>query len=254
MKGKRLVLSLRSMKDNISPYKDKKQSKKEQVTQMFDGISPQYDALNRVISLGIDLKWRKRLVAMAEKVSPKTILDVATGTGDLAIALKKTKAIKIVGLDISPGMLEVGKQKVNKLALEKTIEMVLGDSENLQYEEEFFDVVTVAFGVRNFENLEKGLHEIYRVLRPGGQLLILETAVPNKFPFKQGYKLYSSLFVPLIGKLFTKDQSAYQYLSDSAAIFPHGKNFNNILKKIGFKDVKDNPQTLGVASIYCATK
>jgi demethylmenaquinone methyltransferase/2-methoxy-6-polyprenyl-1,4-benzoquinol methylase len=172
----------------------------------------------------------------------------------LAIALKKTSATEIIGLDISPGMLAVGKDKVKALSLDKTIAMVLGDSEDLNYEDNYFDVVTVAFGVRNFENLEKGLSELFRVLRPQGQLIILETSVPTKFPFKQGYHLYSGFIVPLVGRIFSRDQRAYQYLSDSAAAFPYGDVFNNILRKIGFIEVKDNPQTLGVASIYCATK
>ena len=242
------------MKKTVTPYKDASSSKKQQVTQMFDDISNQYDVLNRVISLGIDQSWRRKVVKIAEKQAPKRILDIATGTGDLAIALKKTKAEEIIGLDISPGMLAVGKDKVKALKLDTTIAMVIGDSEQLNYDDNYFDVVTVAFGVRNFENLEKGLSELFRVLRPHGKLIILETSVPTKFPFKQGYYLYSGFIVPLVGRIFSRDQRAYQYLSDSAAAFPYGENFNNILRKIGFIEVKDNPQTLGVASIYCATK
>lgn len=242
------------MKKAVTPYKDNSSSKKEQVTQMFDSVSPQYDALNRVISLGIDQSWRRKVVRWAAEVAPQKILDIATGTGDLAIALHSTKAKKIVGLDISPGMLSIGKEKVEHKGLDSTIEMVIGDSEQLQFEDDSFDVVTVAFGVRNFENLNKGLAEILRVLRPGGRLLVLETAVPTRFPFKQGYHFYSGWIVPMIGRILSKDRSAYQYLSDSAAVFPHGAVFNNILEKIGFKEVEDHPQTLGVASIYCATK
>ena len=242
------------MKKTVTPYKDATSSKKQQVTQMFDDISNQYDVLNRVISLGIDQSWRRKVVKIAAKQAPKRILDIATGTGDLAIALKKTNAEEIIGLDISPGMLAVGKDKVKALKLDTTIAMVIGDSEQLNYDDNYFDVVTVAFGVRNFENLEKGLSELFRVLRPHGKLIILETSVPTKFPFKQGYYLYSGFIVPLVGRIFSRDQRAYQYLSDSAAAFPYGENFNNILRKIGFIEVKDNPQTLGVASIYCATK
>ncbi|MDB2702583.1 bifunctional demethylmenaquinone methyltransferase/2-methoxy-6-polyprenyl-1,4-benzoquinol methylase UbiE [Flavobacteriaceae bacterium] len=242
------------MKKTVTPYKDPSSSKKEQVTQMFDEISNKYDTLNRVISLGIDQSWRRKVVKIASETAPQRILDIATGTGDLAIALKKTNATQIIGLDISPGMLAIGKDKVKALSLDKTITMVLGDSENLSYEDNYFDLVTVAFGVRNFENLEKGLGELFRVLRPQGKLIILETSVPTKFPFKQGYHLYSGLIVPLVGRIFSRDQRAYQYLSDSAAAFPYGDIFNNILRKIGFIEVKDNPQTLGVASIYCATK
>ena len=242
------------MKKPVTPYKDSSTSKKEQVTTMFDGIAKQYDVLNRVISLGIDQSWRRKVVRMATQLKPKRIIDVATGTGDLAIALKSTGAGEIVGLDISPGMLEIGTKKVHSLSLDDQIQMVLGDGEKLPYQEGHFDVATVAFGVRNFENLEKGLGEIFRVLKSGGRLLVLETAVPTRFPFKQGYQIYSGFIVPLIGRLFSRDRSAYQYLTDSAAIFPHGPRFNNILEKIGFIEVKDNPQTLGVASIYCATK
>lgn len=238
----------------ITPYKDTTASKKEQVTKMFDSVSAQYDRLNRVISLGIDQSWRKKVVRLASEKKPHKILDIATGTGDLAIALTKTEAEKIIGLDISPGMLSIGKKKVESLQLDNTIAMVLGDSEKLDFDTASFDLVTVAFGVRNFENLNKGLQELFRVLKPNGTLLVLETAVPTKFPFKQGYRLYSGWIVPLMGKLLSRDKLAYQYLSDSAAAFPHGKAFNNILEKIGFINVEDNPQTLGVASIYCATK
>lgn len=242
------------MKEQITPYKHQTSSKKQQVTHMFDGISKDYDLLNRVISLGIDQSWRKKVVKLVAEKKPQRILDIATGTGDLAIALKKTEAEEIVGLDISPGMLSIGAKKVLDLKLDNTISMVIGDSEALDYPSNSFDVVTVAFGVRNFETLEKGLAEIFRVLRPSGTLVVLETAVPTKFPFKQGYKIYTGWIVPALGKLFSKDKNAYQYLSESAAAFPHGQAFNNILEKIGFIDVEDNPQTLGVASIYCGTK
>ncbi|MDC1080543.1 bifunctional demethylmenaquinone methyltransferase/2-methoxy-6-polyprenyl-1,4-benzoquinol methylase UbiE [Flavobacteriaceae bacterium] len=242
------------MKKSVTPYAEQQGSKKKQVTKMFDGISSNYDFLNRIISLGIDIKWRNRVVEILKPKKPGSILDIATGTGDLALALNKTDASRIVGLDISSGMLAKGKDKVSAQNLENTIEMVLGDSEALKYKECSFDAVTVAFGVRNFENLELGLSELFRVLKSGGTLVILETAVPTKFPFKQGYSIYTKFLVPLMGKLFTSDQAAYKYLSDSAAVFPYGKQFNNILKKIGFIEVEDHPQTLGVASIYCATK
>ncbi|QBA63454.1 bifunctional demethylmenaquinone methyltransferase/2-methoxy-6-polyprenyl-1,4-benzoquinol methylase UbiE [Muriicola soli] len=242
------------MSRNVTPYKDSSKGKKEQVTSMFDAISGEYDGLNRVISFGIDVKWRKRVVRILKKKSPKNILDIATGTGDLAINLVETGASKIVGLDISKGMLEVGKTKVLRKQLEGKVEMVVGDSENLQFKDGTFDAVTVAFGVRNFENLEKGLGEIYRVLKPKGTLVVLETSVPTKTPFKQGYKFYSRYVLPVIGKIFSKDRSAYQYLSDSASVFPHGQEFNNILGKIGFIGMENKPQTFGVASIYVASK
>ncbi|MFS4469554.1 bifunctional demethylmenaquinone methyltransferase/2-methoxy-6-polyprenyl-1,4-benzoquinol methylase UbiE [Maribacter sp. 2210JD10-5] len=242
------------MPKKITPYKDSELGKKQQVTQMFDSISGNYDGLNRVISFGIDVKWRKEVVALLKKEKPESILDIATGTGDLAIALVKTGAKKIVGLDISPGMLSVGKDKVQKKELDHTIEMVVGDSENLSFADNTFDAVTVSFGVRNFETLETGLAEILRVLKPNGTLAVLETAVPTKTPFKQGYRFYTKNILPVIGKLFSKDNSAYGYLSESAAVFPHGENFNNILRKIGFIDVTNKPQTFGVASIYVAKK
>jgi demethylmenaquinone methyltransferase/2-methoxy-6-polyprenyl-1,4-benzoquinol methylase len=242
------------MSKKVTPYQDSDLGKKEQVTQMFDTISENYDGLNRVISFGIDIKWRKRVVAILKNKKPEILLDIATGTGDLAINLVQTGARKIIGLDISPGMLKVGKKKVLDKHMEKTIEMIEGDSENLPFEDNTFDAVTVAFGVRNFETLEKGLFEIHRVLKPKGTFVVLETSVPTKTPFKQGYHFYTKNILPRIGKLFSKDDSAYAYLSESASVFPHGENFNNILKKIGFIDVVNKPQTFGVASIYVATK
>lgn len=242
------------MPKKVTPYKDSNLGKKEQVTRMFDNISNDYDGLNRVISFGIDIQWRKKVVAILKEESPNSILDIATGTGDLAIAMVKTGAKKIVGLDISPGMLAVGEKKIKEKNLSPVIDLVVGDSENLSFETGTFDAVTVSFGVRNFENLEKGLSEILRVLRPGGTLIILETSVPTKTPYKQGYNFYTKNILPLIGKLFSKDNSAYGYLSESAAVFPHGENFNNILREIGFIDVTNKPQTFGVASIYVAKK
>jgi len=242
------------MSKKIKPYKESELGKKEQVTQMFDTISGSYDGLNRVISFGIDIKWRNRVVEILKKKKPKNILDIATGTGDLAINLINTGAEQIIGLDISSGMLEVGKKKVADKGLNSTIEMMVGDSESLPFKDQSFDAVTVAFGVRNFENLEKGLSEIYRVLKPSGTFVVLETSVPAKSPYKQGYWFYTKNILPLIGKLFSKDRSAYTYLSESAAVFPHGQAFNNILGKIGFIAMENRPQTFGVASIYIATK
>ena len=238
----------------ITPYKDSTFGKKEQVTQMFDTISGNYDGLNRVISLGIDVKWRKKVVALIAEKNPETILDIATGTGDLVIMMANTSAKKIIGLDISAGMLEVGKQKIEHKNLTDKIEMVLGDSENMRYPDNFFDAITVSFGIRNFENLEKGLAEIYRVLKPNGIFVILETSVPTKFPFKQGYTFYTKFILPIIGKIFSKDNDAYSYLSESAANFPFGETLNNILRKISFIECKAMPQTFGVATIYTATK
>ena len=242
------------MSKNITPYKNSTLGKKEQVAQMFDTISGNYDALNRVISFGIDIKWRKKVLEIVAQSNPKTILDIATGTGDLAILMANTHAESIIGLDISAGMLEVGVKKIEDKKLSKTIEMVLGDSENMPFEDAYFDAITVAFGVRNFENLEKGLAEILRVLKPNGVFVILETSVPEKTPYKQGYHFYSKNILPLIGKLFSKDNVAYGYLSESSAAFPYGEVLNNILRKTGFIDVKAMPQTFGVATIYSASK
>lgn len=242
------------MAENIKPYKDSELGKKEQVAQMFDNISGNYDGLNRVISFGIDVKWRKKVLQLVSAKNPKTVLDIATGTGDLAILMTNTSAEEIIGLDISAGMLEVGKKKIADKKLDSKIQMVLGDSENIPYADNYFDAITVAFGVRNFETLEKGLAEILRVLKPNGIFVILETSVPTKFPYKQGYAFHSKFILPLVGKMFSKDKAAYSYLSDSANEFPFGEALNNILRKIGFIDVKHLPQTFGVATIYHASK
>ena len=240
--------------EHIKPYKDSDKGKKEQVAQMFDNISKNYDGLNRVISFGIDVKWRKKVVAIIGENNPKQILDIATGTGDLAIMMAGLNPDRIIGLDISAGMLDVGKQKIAKANLSDMIEMIVGDSENMPFNDNTFDAITVSFGVRNFANLDKGLKEIKRVLKPGGIFVVLETSVPTKFPYKQGYRFHTSVILPIIGKLFSKDKVAYSYLSESANSFPFGEKFNNILLKNGFTTATDKPVTFGVASIYTATK
>jgi len=242
------------MLKNITPYKESTLGKKEQVALMFDNISGNYDSLNRVISFGIDVKWRKKVLQIVSNKNPETVLDIATGTGDLAILMTKTNAKKITGLDISEGMLDVGRKKIAALHLDSKIEMMVGDSEKMPFEDNSFDAITVAFGIRNFETLEKGLSEILRVLKPNGVFVILETSVPEKTPFKQGYAFYTKNILPLIGKLFSKDKNAYGYLQESAANFPYGDALNNILTKIGFIDVIALPQTFGVATIYSASK
>lgn len=242
------------MSKNVIPYKDSGLGKKEQVAQMFDTISGNYDGLNRVISFGIDIKWRKKVLQLVAAKNPDTVLDIATGTGDLAILMTQTKAKEIIGLDISEGMLDVGRKKIANKNLDSRIKMVLGDSESMPFNDNYFDAITVAFGVRNFETLEKGLADILRVLKPGGIFVILETSVPVKFPFKQGYQFYSKYILPAIGRLFSKDRSAYAYLSESASVFPYGEKLNNILRKVGFIEVKSLPQTFGVATIYSASK
>ena len=222
------------MSKTIKPYKDSDLGKKEQVATMFNNISKNYDGLNRVISFGIDVSWRKKVVKIVSKNNPQQILDIATGTGDLALMMSQLNPTKIVGLDISEGMLEVGKQKISKANLSDKIEMVVGDSENMPFDDNTFDAITVSFGVRNFANLDKGLTEIRRVLKPNGTFVILETSNPTKFPFKQGYKFYTSFILPIIGKIFSRDKVAYSYLSESANYFPFGDTFDNILKKNGF--------------------
>ncbi len=242
------------MSEKVNPYKDSDQSKKAQVTKMFDTISKEYDGLNRVISFGIDVKWRNKVVKLVANKNPENILDIATGTGDLAISLTTTTAKEIIGLDISDGMLEVGRQKIKSKNLDGIISMVIGDSEDLPFNDNTFDAITVAFGVRNFENLEKGLSEILRVLKPNGIFVILETSVPTNPIYKAGYNIHIKLIMPTIGKLFSKDKVAYSYLSESASAFPYGEALNNILRKIGFINVEDKPQTMGVATIYSASK
>jgi demethylmenaquinone methyltransferase/2-methoxy-6-polyprenyl-1,4-benzoquinol methylase len=243
------------MVKKITPYKDSSLGKKKQVEQMFDTISGNYDGLNRVISLGTDVKWRKKVVKLVSEINPDSILDIATGTGDLAIKFAETtNASKIVGLDLSEGMLSVAKKKALESQELKKIDFIQGDSEDLPFQDNCFDVISVSFGIRNFENLEKGLSEILRVLKPSGLFIILETSVPTKAPFKQGYHFYSQWILPLIGKLFSKDKVAYRYLSESASVFPYGEELNNILSNIGFIEVGNKPQTFGVATIYTATK
>lgn len=238
----------------VTPYKNSDLGKKEQVAKMFDTISGNYDNLNRVISFGIDVKWRKKVLQIVTRKNPENILDIATGTGDLAILMAKTNAKKIIGLDISIGMLDVGRKKIAQRNLDTRIEMILGDSEQMPFEDNTFDAITVAFGIRNFENLEKGLTEILRILKPNGVFVILETSIPEKAIYKHGYSFYTKNILPIIGKIFSKDNSAYGYLQESAANFPYGEVLNNILRKIGFIDIVALPQTFGVATIYTASK
>lgn len=242
------------MSEKIKPYKNSEAGKKEQISQMFDNISEEYDGLNRVISFGTDIAWRKKVLKLIQEHRPEKIMDIATGTGDLALLMANSDAKSIIGLDISAGMLDVGRKKIKAKSLDHKIEMILGDSEAIPYDDHSFDAVTVAFGIRNFETLEKGLAEILRVLKPGGLFVVLETSVPERFPFKQGYTVYTKYIMPSIGKLFSKDKVAYSYLSESAKYFPYGENLNNIFRKIGFSNVKAMPQTFGVATIYTAYK
>ena len=239
---------------NVLPYKDQASTKKEQVAEMFDNISGKYDFLNHTLSLGIDRIWRKKAIALLEEDKPKLILDIATGTGDLAIACLSLNPDKVIGVDISKGMLDVGKEKIKKLKLEDKIEMLLGDSEGLEFEENKFDAVIVAFGVRNFENIEDGLADMFRVLKASGKVVILEFSRPRAFPLKQFYNFYFRWILPKIGKFVSKDQAAYTYLPESVRAFPDGDNFLNILSKTGFKNTKCKSLSFGISSIYTGIK
>jgi demethylmenaquinone methyltransferase / 2-methoxy-6-polyprenyl-1,4-benzoquinol methylase len=238
----------------VLPYKEEQSGKKQQVATMFNNISKRYDFLNHLLSLGIDKIWRKKAINLIRPLNPKIMLDVATGTGDFAIQALKLNPDKVIGVDISEGMLDVGRKKISRLGLTEKIELKVGDSENLGFEENKFDAVTVAFGVRNFENLEKGLSEIYRVTRPGGMLVVLEFSKPRRFPFRQVYNFYFRAILPKIGQLVSKDKSAYTYLPESVQAFPDGEAFENILKNIGFKSTTCKALTFGVSSIYTARK
>jgi demethylmenaquinone methyltransferase / 2-methoxy-6-polyprenyl-1,4-benzoquinol methylase len=255
-KNKLLDMSISNMENTVKPY-EQEGSKKQQVSKMFDNIARRYDFLNHFLSLGIDKIWRKRMINELAPLRPLSILDVATGTGDVAINTIKQLNINdlhIVGLDISPQMLNVGKKKIDTDGLTNRIEMIVGDSENIPFEDNKFDAITVAYGVRNFEDLEKGLSEMQRVLKPNGKLVVLEFSKPNYFPFKQIFNFYFKNILPAIGKITSKDNRAYTYLYESVQAFPDGDKFLNILEKTGFKDNKCQSLTLGICSIYTGLK
>ncbi len=239
----------------VKPYEREEDTKKSQVSRMFNSIAPYYDFLNRFLSLGIDTIWRKKAINKIKASNPQHILDIATGTADVAIELvKRLDAKKVVGLDISKEMLAIGQKKIDKRALDKRIELVLGDSENLSFEDESFDAVTVAFGVRNFENLEKGLKEMNRVLKKDGEVMVLEFSRPRIFPFKQLFNGYFKYVLPQIGRLTSKDPKAYQYLYESVQAFPDGQDFVEILKRTGYKSIECTPLSLGICSVYVGKK
>ena len=238
----------------VKPYKEADGSKKEQVAQMFDQISGRYDFLNHFLSFGIDKGWRRKLVREAKKNAPERILDIATGTGDVAIALEKTGASEIIGLDISNGMLEVGRQKVTKRGVHPKVRLEFGDSENIGYEDDSFDLVTAAFGVRNFEHLDQGLSEMVRVTRKGGSVIVLEFSKPASSPFRQLYGFYSEYILPAFGRLLSKDESAYSYLPESVKAFPYGSAFLEHMKAAGLSELRCVPLTFGVASLYLGKK
>lgn len=243
------------MSNSVTPYNSTQATKKEQVADMFNNISGTYDFLNHFMSLGIDIIWRKKAINELKADRPQHILDVATGTGDFAFeALKMLKPQKITGVDISEGMLEVAKQKINQRGLSGQFEVRTGDSENLPFETNTFDAVTVAYGVRNFENLEAGLAEMLRVIKPGAKAVILEFSKPRVFPVKQLYNFYFHYITPTIGKLFSKDSRAYSYLPESVAAFPDGKNFTTLMDKVGYKNTKQRVLAFGICSIYTGVK
>lgn len=238
----------------VVPYKTAADTKKQQVARMFDGISHRYDMLNRVLSLGIDKIWRRTAIRALEAAKPALILDVATGTGDLALAALRLKPEKIIGVDISEGMLQVGRKKMAARQLSHRIEMIQADSENLPFEENKFDAATVGFGVRNFENPERGLAEIKRVLKPGGMLVVLEFSKPAPGLFSQLYVGYFKHVLPRIGRWLSHDPAAYNYLPESVEAFPYGEAFMQMLKNVGFNEVTCRPLTFGISTVYTARK
>jgi len=241
--------------DTVVPFKDSSESKKKQVETMFDNIAFRYDFLNRFLSAGIDIGWRKKAIKLLLPAKPERILDVATGTGDFALtSYEILKPEKITGIDISEGMLELGRKKISKAGLDDHIELLNGDSEAILFEDNSFDAVTVAFGVRNFENLEQGLSEIKRVLKPGGRLIVLECTKPSMPVVKQFYNFYMKFITPKIGKIIANNNDAYQYLNDSVLQFPEKKSFIQILNKAGYRNTFYKTLTLGICTIYCAEK
>ncbi len=238
----------------VKPYNKSDQSKKEEVAEMFDNISERYDFLNHFLSLGIDKLWRKKAIKLLKPLGPKKIIDLATGTGDFAIEALKLNPNQVVGVDISNGMLEQGRIKMKKRGVDNIISMEYGDSEHLPFEDGTFDALTVGFGVRNYENLEKGLAEMLRVLNTGGMAVILEFSKPKKSPVKQALGFYSKYIIPLLGKSISKDASAYSYLPESVQAFPEGQAFKEILEKVGYRDVRSKLVSGGIATIYYGVK
>lgn len=242
------------MRKEVKPYGSEDKSKKEEVAEMFNNISHRYDFLNHFLSVGIDKIWRKKAIKMLRELQPKRILDLATGTGDFALESLKLQPDLVVGVDISEGMLQVGREKMKKRKVDHIISMQLGDSEALPFEDNYFDAFTVGFGVRNYEHLEKGLSEMLRVLRPGGKGIILEFSKPKKFPVKQYYSFHSKYIIPFFGKRISKDEKAYAYLPESVAAFPEGKEFEDIMRSVGYANVESRSVGGGIATIYSGIK
>jgi demethylmenaquinone methyltransferase/2-methoxy-6-polyprenyl-1,4-benzoquinol methylase len=238
----------------IKPIQTSEKSKKQQVEEMFDSISKRYDFLNHFLSLGIDKGWRKKAIAKLKSDKPQIILDVATGTADLAIEALSLNPEKIIGVDLSEGMLSMGRLKLDKKGLSSKIELQKGDSERLLFDDNYFDACTVGFGVRNFEHLDQGLSEIYRVLKPGSKLVVLEFSKPSSFPVKQVYNLYFNTILPFWGRYISKSSSAYSYLPESVKHFPDGQTFLQHLNSLGFKNTSSQTLTFGICSIYTGIK
>jgi demethylmenaquinone methyltransferase/2-methoxy-6-polyprenyl-1,4-benzoquinol methylase len=238
----------------VTPYGKQDASKKEQVEEMFDSIAPRYDLLNHLLTMGIDIQWRKKAIRLLKPYQPKVVADIATGTGDFAIAALALNPERVVGIDISNEMLRVGRAKMQKKGLADRIEMLQGDSENLKLEDNSIDAITVGFGVRNFENLRQGLSEMLRVLRPGGAVAILEPSFPTQFPLKQLFQFYFRYITPLIGKAVSGDDAAYTYLPESVRAFPNGSDFTQICEEVGYKNATYKPLTFGACSLYLLEK
>lgn len=240
--------------ETVKPYKDLATGKKEQVATMFNNIAHRYDFLNHLLSLGIHIRWRKKAIRLLKASQPKKILDIATGTADFAIEALSLNPDSVTGVDISEGMLKLGEEKIKNKKLGQKIKLMLADSEKLPFGDNSFDAITVGFGVRNFENLENGLRDMHRVLKKNGTVVILEFSKPTQFPIKQFYAFYFSVICPMVGKLFSKDNSAYTYLPESVNVFPAGNEFLKILQRIGFQKAEAIRLSSGIASLYIARK
>ena len=238
----------------MKPNQESKSSKKNQVEKMFDSISFEYDLLNAIMTFNSHKRWKKNILNIAKKLKPKNALDIATGTADIAINLGSISNCEVIGVDISEQMLNVGREKITKMKLTKAVRLESGDAENLNFKDNYFDLVTIGFGVRNFQDLEKGLSESLRVLKTKGTLIVLETSVPENRIMKLFYSIFTRTYIPIMAMIFSKDKSAYNYLLNSAELFPSGTKFKDILKSVGFSQVKIKPKLFGSSTIYVATK
>ncbi len=238
----------------LKPYQKSRSSKKNQIEKMFDKISGDYDFLNWIITFNNHKRWKNNILSIAKKLNPTKALDIATGTADIAIKLGSIPNCEVVGVDISEQMLNIGRKKIRKKNLQKSVSLQNGDAENLNYNDNFFDLITIGFGVRNFQDLEKGLGESFRVLKPNGALIVLETSVPENKIIRLLYSFFTRTYIPLMASIFSKDKLAYKYLLNSAESFPSGEKFKKILEKVGFKNISIRPKLLGSSTIYIASK